>query len=94
MKSNYMNTIRAPMRLIGIEQSFTLVEEELKGSTSRFELEDSLQFYIANEKQKTMKLQPEEVLIALMGKIKKIISLHDMQAEIIYFTVPSYLSQY
>ena len=29
-----------------------------------------------------------------MGKIKKIISLHDMQAEIIYFTVPSYLSQY
>ncbi len=82
------------MRLIGIEQSFTLVEEELKGSTSRFELEDSLQFYIANEKQKTMKLQPEEVLIALMGKIKKIISLHDMQAEIIYFTVPSYLSQY
>ena len=94
MKSNYMNTIRAPMRLIGIEQSFTLVEEELKGSTSRFELEDSLQFYIVNDRQKTIRLQPEEVLIALMGKIKKIISLHDMQAEIIYFTVPSYLSQY
>ncbi len=47
-----------------------------------------------NDQQKKKKVLPEELLVALMGKIKKIISLHDMQAEMIYFTVPSYLSQY
>jgi hypothetical protein len=30
-----MNTIRGPMRLIGLEKSEELVEEELKGSTSK-----------------------------------------------------------
>lgn len=47
-----MNTIRAPLRLIGLEKSFELIEEELKYSTAKYEIGDELSFYIQLDKKK------------------------------------------
>lgn len=81
------------MRLIGLERSEELIEEELKGSTSKYEIGDELFFYITGEHKKT-RVQPEELLIALMGKIKKNLDANQMQAEHFYISLPSFLSHY
>jgi heat shock 70kDa protein 4 len=91
MKSNYANTIRAPLRLIGLEREYELIEEELKGCTARFDVNDDLTFLIG---QKRTRVHPEELLIALMGKIRKILLDHRMTSEFIYVSVPSFLSQH
>lgn len=38
-------------------------------------------------------MEPEELLIALMGNARKILQSHSMNADLCYITVPSYLSQ-
>ena len=53
-----MNTIRAPMRLIGLEKNFDLIEEELKYTTAPYDVTEELQFTIQLNKDKKSRLQP------------------------------------
>lgn len=78
LKSNYMNTIKSPMRLIGLDKSYELVEEELKNTTCKYQIEDELTFTLVDQKRKS--IEPEEILTALMTKVKKIITEHRLKA--------------
>lgn len=81
------------MRLIGIENHYHLVQEELKHATVQFELNQDLFFYVNYQNQKT-RVRPEQLLMALMGKIKDIVASHGLTIFAATLTVPSFLTNY
>lgn len=46
LKSNYNNTIRAPQRLIGLEGSKHLVDEELKHRSVKYRCDGNITFMV------------------------------------------------
>ena len=89
-----MNTIRSPMRLIGIEKSYDLVEEELKYTTAKYDLGEELHFIVQAEKGRNRRIQPEHLLISLLSKVYKITQSHGLQPTSYILAVPSYMSHY
>lgn len=46
LKSNYQNTVRAPLRLIGLSTDYQIIDEELKDCTAKYEVDDHLTFIL------------------------------------------------
>lgn len=79
------------MRLIGLGKNPHFVEEELKYSTVNYELDESISFLV-KQSQMEVKMQPEQLLLALMSKVKEIVSQHNFSIYCSYIAIPSYLS--
>jgi molecular chaperone DnaK (HSP70) len=92
LKTNYSNTIRAPQRLLGLENHPHLLEEELKYSGLKYTCSQDIDFIVQGQ-QGSVTVSAEEICVSLVNKVKQIAESHQLQVSLPYISVPTYYPQ-
>ena len=93
-KSNFKNTISSFNRLLGLSANYPKLKEEAKWISSK--LSTNEEGKIVSEvtyKGQSLKLFPEQVTAAMLGDLRKIISLNNLPNNEAVISVPSYYTE-
>lgn len=93
MKSNFRDTVVAPMRFLGLEAEYPLLRSETRFSpASSNRSEGNLRFDV-NYQGTKHSLVPEQIMAAYLNKLKLIIAKNGLENKEVILSVPAYLTQ-
>jgi len=93
MKSNFRDTIVAPMRFLGLEAEYPLLRSETRFSPASSNRSDGKLKFDINYQGTKHSLLPEQIMAAYLNKLKLIIAKNGLENKEVILSVPAYLTQ-
>ena len=93
MKSNFKDTIVAPMRFLGLDVNYPLLRAESKFTPAKTVHNSNRISFDVNYQGEKLTLLPEQVMAAYFNKLKLIIAKNGFENKEVIISVPTYLTQ-
>jgi heat shock 70kDa protein 4 len=93
MKSNFKDTIVAPMRFLGLDSEYPLLRSETRFSPATSNKSEGRLTFNVNYQGTKHTLVAEQIMAAYLNKLKLIIAKNGLENKEVILSVPAYLTQ-
>lgn len=93
MKSNFKDTVVAPMRFLGLDTQYPLLRAETKFSPAKTTANEGRVRFQVNYQGEKLSILPEQAMAAYFNKLKLIIAKNGFENKQVIISVPTYLTQ-